>query len=516
MGIDSLAAIDLGSNSFHMVVARRVEAELQVIDRVRELVQLAAGLDAHQHLTADAQDRALECLTRMGQRLRDLAPDRVRAVGTNTLRKARNARAFLERAEAALGHPIEVIAGREEARLIYLGVAHSLADDEGRRLVVDIGGGSTECILGERFEVLEADSLHMGCVSYSLRHFPEGELKRKHMRAAELAARLELVSLERRFRNLGWDAVVGASGTIRAVSDVLKANGWTDGEITPAGLRMLRKAILQADKLSTLALPGLKPERAPVFVGGVAILRSIFESLGIKRMEASGRALREGVLWDLDGRSRHEDVRDRTIRRLVQQYSVDLGQASRVERTAAYLLKLVAGPWELGDPDAAQLLRWAARLHEIGMAVDYTAYHKHGAYLIRYSYMPGFSNDDKLRLAALIRFHRRKLTGSDLSQFSALSQPRYQRLAVLLRVAAVLNRSRSPRPLPYFDVVAEHDALRLVLPADWLEEHPLTRADLAQDAAQIRERGFRLEVVVEGGAAAEAELEQIPEGGESD
>ena len=490
----SLAAVDLGSNSFHMVVARQHEGELRLIDRVRERVQLAAGLDGEQNLTEEAQERALACLTRMGERLRDLQPQRVRAVGTNTLRKARNSRSFLQRAEEALGQPIEIIGGHEEARLIYLGVAHGAADDDGRRLVIDIGGGSTECILGERFDVLEADSLHMGCVSWSLRYFPQGELKRKHMRAAELAARLELVSLERRFRSLGWDTVLGASGTIRAVSGVLAANGWTEGEITPAGLRSLRKAILSAERLETLSLPGLKPERAPVIPGGLAILRAAFESLGIKRMDVSRKALREGVLHDLQGRERHEDVRDSTIRRFVQRYDVDLEQALRVERTALYLLQRAAKGWGLSDPADARLLRWVSRLHEIGMAINYTAYQKHGAYLLQNSHMPGFSRNERQRMAALVRFQRRKTAGSVLTEFPSLAQRRYLRLATLLRLAGLLNRARRARPLPYFGVVAEKESITLRFEADWLEEHPLTRADLELETQNLAEVGITLTV----------------------
>lgn len=495
MPSNSMAAVDLGSNSFHMVVARRVDNELRMVDRMRERVQLAAGLDADQNLTDEAQERALLCLARMGQRLRDLAPARVRAVGTNTLRKAKNAPAFLERAQEALGHPIEIVAGREEARLIYLGVAHFLPDLGRRRLVVDIGGGSTECIVGESLEVLEADSLHMGCVSYSLRFFPEGELKRKHMRAAELAARLELRTLERRFRGLGWDVSFGASGTIQAVSSVLRQNGWTEGEITPTGLRQLRKAIIAAEHIDKLALPGLKPERAPVIPGGVAILQALFESLGIKAMTPSRTALREGVLLDLDGRSQQKDVREHTIRRLVLQHRVDLEQATRVERTATYLLTRLAPAWELEDPEAQRLLRWAARLHEVGLSINYSSYHKHGAYLIANSYMAGFSNDEQRRLASLVRFHRRKVTGIDPVVYADLSAPRYLRLGVILRLAALLNRGRSPRPLPYFAVAAEEEGLSLTFAADWFEEHPLTEEDLRGEAALLKARGVRLRVL---------------------
>ena len=497
MSSNSLAAVDLGSNSFHMVVARRVDNEIRMVDRMRERVQLAAGLDGNQMLTEEAQERALLCLARMGQRLRDLAPARVRAVGTNTLRKARNAPEFLERAHEALGHPIEIIAGREEARLIYLGVAHFLPDDETRSLVVDIGGGSTECIVGEGSHVLEADSLHMGCVSYSLRFFPEGELRRKHLRAAELAARLELRTLERRFRSLGWDVAYGASGTINAVSSVLKQSGWTEGEITPNGLRQLRKAVLAAghrDQLSSL--PGLKSERAAVLPGGVAILQALFESLGIKELRPSRTALREGVLLDLDGRVQQKDVRENTIRRLMLQFRVDLDQAERVERTASYLLGRVAEAWGIDDPEAKHLLRWAARLHEVGLVINYTSYHKHGAYLLEHAHMPGFSNDEKERLAALVRQHRRKLTSSDLSAYAPLKRSRYVHLGVLLRLAVLLNRGRSPRPLPYFGVTpdAEPAGLLLEFPPEWLEEHPLSVEDLNVEQGLLQARGVSLRV----------------------
>ena len=495
MTSNSLAAVDLGSNSFHMVVARRVDNELRMVDRMRERVQLAAGLDADQSLTPEAQESALLCLARMGQRLRDLEPERVRAVGTNTLRKAKNAPAFLARAQEALGHPIEVVAGREEARLIYLGVAHFLPDQGRRRLVVDIGGGSTECIVGEGLDVLEADSLHMGCVSYSLRFFPNGELKRKHLRAAELAARLELRTLERRFRALGWDVAFGASGTIGAVSSVLRQSGWTDGEITANGLRQLRKAILAAEHIDRLALPGLKPERATVIAGGVAILQALFESLGIKTLTPSRTALREGVLLDLDGRSQAKDVREHTIRRLVLQHRVDLEQATRVERTATYLLSRLAPAWELEDPEAQRLIRWAARLHEVGLSINYSSYHKHGAYLIEHSYMAGFSNDEQRRLSALVRFHRRKVTGQDLTSFVALNTPRYLRLGVILRLAALLNRGRSPRPLPYFGVTAEEEGLSLSFSRDWFEKHPLTEEDLNGEALLLKARGIRLRIL---------------------
>ena len=488
------AAVDLGSNSFHMVIARVDEHDLRIVDRIREPVQLAMGLDEREHLSEDAQARALECLSRFGQRLRDMPATSVRAVGTNTLRKAKNARAFLARAQKALGHRVEIVSGTEEARLIYLGVAHSLSDDEGRRLVVDIGGGSTECILGERFEPLRADSLHMGCVSWSKRFFPDGRLRREAFKEAELAARLELQTIERRFRNLGWEAAVGASGTVVTIAEIVRQQGWAEQGITRASLRKLRKALVGAEAVGKLALPTLKPERAAVLPGGLAILSAIFDALEVEELRPSTGALREGVLYDLLGRIRHEDVRDRTIRRFVERFNVDQEQAARVERTAVALHRQVRAAWGLGSPDVRHFLEWGARLHEIGLAVTYSSYQKHGAYLVQHADMPGFSNDDKHVLATLVLGHRRKLLRPVASEPLTWSDEALLRMVVLLRLAVLLNRSRSPRTLPALEVRPTKTGLALAFPPGWLEEHPLTVADLAQERPLLAAAGVTLDV----------------------
>jgi exopolyphosphatase / guanosine-5'-triphosphate,3'-diphosphate pyrophosphatase len=487
------AAVDLGSNSFHMVIARVEEHDLRIMDRIKEPVQLAGGFDGKKNLTEEAQGRALACLERFGQRLREMPPQYVRAVGTNTLRKAKNARDLLARARKALGHPIEVISGREEARLIYLGVSHTISDAPGRRLVVDIGGGSTECILGEGFDAIQADSLHMGCVGYSLRFFEGGKLRREAFREAQIAARLELQTIERRYRAFGWESCIGSSGTIEAIADILRAAGWSEpGVITKQGLRKLRKTMVAAGAVSKLELPTLSPNRAGVLPGGLAILLGAFESFGIESMKPCSGALREGVIYDLLGRIRHEDVRDRTIRRFVERYGVDLEQAARVERTAVYLLKQAAKPWQLDDPELRHLLEWAARLHEIGLAIAYTSYHKHGAYLIERSDMPGFSNDDQQALAALVRTHRRKTTRALFPEGIRYGVDAMQRLAALLRLAVLLNRSRSVRPLPTLALTASKDGLKLEFPAGWLDEHPLSRADLEEERPYMRPLGIDL------------------------
>ncbi|ABA58852.1 Exopolyphosphatase [Nitrosococcus oceani ATCC 19707] len=493
---DTLAAIDLGSNSFHMIIARVVrEGQLQVLDRLREMVQLAAGLDEAGCLSETAQERALNCLARFGQRLRHLPPWAIRAVGTNTLRQANNADEFLKRASAALGHPIEVIAGDEEARLIYLGVSHALDFDNARRLVVDIGGGSTEFIIGEGAEEGRyRQSIEMGCVRYSRCFFPQGELNKAAMRQAEIAARTMLQDFEQSFRHLGWEEAIGASGTIRTVARVVAAQGWCgSGTITATSLKALVNRMIEAGHIKRLKFEGLSAERGPVFPGGVAVLKGIFESLGIERMMVSDGALREGLLYDLIGRICHEDVRDRTVADLAQRYHVDQFHACRVKNTALALLEAAASLWELEEEHALSLA-WGAILHEAGLALSHSQYHKHGAYLLAYGDLPGFSQQEQQVLAFLVRGHRRKLPIAKLDLLPEdLRQPTL-RLCLLLRLAVLLNRNRSPVVLPPLTFKAEKNTLKLRFPDGWLLQHPLTEADLVQEATYIKAAGYRLKI----------------------
>jgi len=493
---ESVAAVDLGSNSFHMVVARVVDdTHFHVVDRLRERVVLAAGLDEQLRLSEKAQARAVACLERFGQRLRELPMHRVRAVGTSALRQAGNAREFLPAAQAALGHPIEIIGGSEEARLIYLGVSHSLADDHGRRLVVDIGGGSTECVLGERFEAIRTDSLGMGCVSYSLRFFADGKVRGEDFRRAEIAARLKLEPIERRYLESGWDSCVGSSGTILAVDALLRQHGWSERGVTLAGLRQLKKALIAAGTHAKIAaIPGVQPERAAVLPGGVAILTALFEALGVEQMVTTHGSMREGLLFDLLGRIRHEDVRDRTIRQFCQRYLVDMDQAARVERLALHCLDQLASSWSIDPVFGRQLLGWAARLHEIGLSIAYAGYHRHSAYLVANSDMPGFSRADQALLAAMLLGQRKKLSREIFAALPTQELELALRLCVLLRLAVRLSRSRSPRPHPPFTVSARKSGLELSFPPDWIEAHPLTHADLIEEAGKLQGVGFELRV----------------------
>ncbi len=500
-----VVAVDLGSNSFHILAARFDGGRLSVVDRLRERIALAAGLDDAGNLTPEMQEAALACLRRFGQRLRDVPAKNVRAVGTNTLRAAKNSAQFLPKFERALGHSIDIVPGREEARLSYLGVCHTEPDAAGRRLVCDIGGGSTEITLGERFDPLLAECLYMGCVSWTRRHFGNGRITRKRFREARIAARLEVQTIVRTFRAMGWEECLGASGTIRTIADALRAAGKTDagradgqgaGEaITSEGLEWLLGRILAAGHAEKIDIEGIDEERAGVIAGGLAILMAVFDQMGIDRMRVAQGGLREGVLWDLLGRIRHEDVRDRTIRGFAARHRVDNEQAARVERTALRLFAEAESAWDLnGDGEARNMLAWAAQLHEVGLSVTYSGHHKHGAYLLRNSDMPGFSRHEQDVLAAIVHEHRRSVGASGFEPLPGAWRDRAVRLTLLLRLAVRLHRSRTARALPRIGLRFTPDRIELTFPAKWLDRHPLTRADLEEEAAEIRGAGYTLRV----------------------
>jgi exopolyphosphatase/guanosine-5'-triphosphate,3'-diphosphate pyrophosphatase len=386
-----MAAVDLGSNSFHMVVARVHHGQLAIVDRLREMVRLASGLGTGGYLDSESQDRALAALRRFGQRLKDMHAAQVRVVGTNTLRKAKNTDAFLSAAEDALGHPVEVISGIEEARLVYLGVSHHIDGSSGHTLVVDIGGGSTELIIGEGFDPIAMESLTIGCVGLSEKFFEGGRISHKRFTRARLAASQELRPVAAKFRRLGWNLAVGSSGTIRTAESVIGGLGLEDDGITLAALETVIERMIEARHVEKLSLSGLGMDRAPVFGGGIAILAEFMRELKVERMAVSDGALREGLLYDMIGRRRHEDAREVSIRALQSRFHVDTEQAERVEQTAADLLEKVAGDWDLADPRYAQLLQWAARLHEVGLDIAHSKHHLHGGYLLANADLPGFA-----------------------------------------------------------------------------------------------------------------------------
>lgn len=485
-----LAALDLGSNSFHLLVAQESNGRLQVVDRIKEMVRLADGLTEDKSLSAEVIGRGLDCLDRFSQRLRGLAPEDIRVVGTNTLRRARDAQSFLDEAERILGTKVEIISGREEARLIYLGVSHALEDTADRRLVVDIGGGSTELILGKRFRTEVMESLHMGCVGMTKRCFGDGKLRAAQFKTAINLARQELGPVEQVYKEAGWDITIGASGTILAVQDIVSELFPEATSITLDSLKRIKKALIDTRQIDRIDLPGLPNERAPVFAGGLAVLIGIFESLGVREMQATSGALREGLIYDLLGRVQDQDVRERTVRGLVDRYQIDQNHGRRIRETAIGLLAQAAGPWKLTEPTDKLLLAWAADLHEIGMDIAHSSYHKHGCYLLENMDMQGFSRLDQHDLAVLVRVHRRKFPVDDIEMSTRL-----RRLAVLLRISVVLHRSRTGDPLPHVSFRARGNQIKLEFPDEWLSKHPLTQLDLDQEASYLKTIGHTLTVI---------------------
>ena len=483
-----IAAIDLGSNSFHMVVAKADSGEIRILERLGEKVQLAAGIDDARQLSEEAMQRGLDCLKRFAQLINGLPLGAVRIVGTNALREARNRGEFIRRAEGILGHPVEVISGREEARLIYLGVSHTLADTPGKRLVADIGGGSTEFIIGQRFEPLLRESLQMGCVSYTQRYFKDGKITPARYAQAYTAARLEIMGIENALHRLGWDEAIGSSGTIRAIGLALKANGQGNGEVNAEGLAWLKRKLFKLGDVDKIDFDGIKADRRTIFPAGLAILEAIFDALALQRMDHCEGALREGVLYDLLGRHHHEDVRERTLSSLMERYHADREQAARVEHKALQALEQVATAWDLEDEMYRDLLSWAAKVHEIGLDIAHYHYHKHGAYLIEHSDLSGFSREDQQMLALLVRGHRRNIPKDKFAEFGAHGA-KLIRLCVLLRFAILFHHIRGTQEMPEVQLHAAGDHLDVVFPTGWLENNQLTQADFEQEAQWLARVG---------------------------
>lgn len=490
---DNIAAIDLGSNSFHMIIGRVVDGHLQVVDRMKEMVQFATGLDEQRRLSQDARERALACLARFGQRLHSVPNSQIRAVGTNTLRQARNSRGFLDRAEALLGCPVEVISGIEEARLIYLGVAHSTAAIQGQRLVIDIGGGSTELIIGQGFESLYLESLHMGCVSMTQRHLPANKITATRLNNAIMAARLELEAVREHYHELGWEIATGASGTIRTIRSIVHKEQWSRDGISRESMRLLQGMLLSAGSMEKLLERwSLSPERAAVLPGGFAVLQGLFDGLKLNHLQVSDGALREGVVYDLLGRSRHEDVRERTIAMLTQRYAIDTEQAARVQETVTALYQQVCVDWKIDDPRLQQILQWAAALHELGLGIAHSQYHKHGGYILRYADLPGFSRSEQQLVAVLVRGHRRKFPQGAFDDLPKRLAKLTRRLCVLLRLAVVLHRGHRRRQLGEIKAQAHKSDLHLKFADGWLQENPLSRADLEAEQHYLKRGDFCL------------------------
>jgi exopolyphosphatase/guanosine-5'-triphosphate,3'-diphosphate pyrophosphatase len=491
-----LAAIDLGSNSFRLELARIEGSRVEPVDRLREPVRLAGGLTKDKRLDADSQTRGLAALARFGERLRGLDARAVRAVGTNTLRVARNAGDFLRRGETALGYPIEVIAGREEARLIWVGVTHLLPKNEEPRMVVDIGGGSTEFVVGKGFgEPHLMESIYMGCVGWSKRFFPDEELDRSSFRSAELAARRELQVIEKAVRKSGWHDAVGSSGTARAISQALIATGLSDGTITADGMESLRDAMIDAGTVSALALPGLKPDRLQVLPGGLAIMSAIFRELAVDSMLPANGGLCDGLIHDQIARygfPNHHDRRSSTVAHLMSLYNVDQGQVARVEQTALVLfasLKELAGE---RYESLALALSHAARLHEVGLVIAHNGYHKHSAYIVEQSDMPGFTSMEQALIASLVLGQTGKLPKME----GRLRERADWGALLCLRIGVLIHRSRGDGTPVALDLQPTPKRFVLSVDRHWLESNPLTDYALSGEVDEWKKIDMALDVSV--------------------
>ncbi|CAM4137708.1 exopolyphosphatase [Psychrobacter arenosus] len=492
-----MAAIDIGSNSFHLAIARLDHGEVRKVASMSEKVQLAAGLDEDNILSEEAQQRGLDCLSRFVGRLESVSADRLRIVATNALRQAKNADEFIRRANEILPKPIEIIAGREEARLIYLGVSHTNASSD-KRLVVDIGGGSTEFIIGQEFDPILTESLQMGCVAFTKSFFEDGNITEKAFEKAIAAARKEILAISGRYQKTGWSSVIGSSGTIKAARNVLVSKGWADDQerITYQGLKSLEKLLIKVGDVNDIELEGVKEHRKAVFPAGVAVLRAVMKVFGIDTITYSDGALREGVMYDMLGRFASEDVRDRSVEALIKRYSVDKKQAKRVVKTSHCLFEQVQAQLGLTTEDD-DLLRRAAFLYEIGLAISHSGYHRHSAYLLEHSDVPGFSQVDQLRISQLVQHHRRKLKAEGYARTIAAGGESLIYLCLILRLAVLAHHSRSDFQRPVLNLnLVDQTHWQITVDAD-SDDYPLLVSDLKDEVSQFGKWGVELEVVTE-------------------
>lgn len=496
-----IAAVDLGSNSFHMVVARIVKGDIQLLHREKQKVQLAEGLNDDLVLSEEAIERGLNVLRQFADTLQPFAPQSVRVIATYTLRRAKNAATFLRRAKTLFPFPIEVISGQEEARFIYQGVAH-FEHFNGKRLVIDIGGGSTEFALGDGMQPLRLSSRNMGCVSYAKSHFPGGKISARRFNKAIIQAEQELEPIVSSFRATGWQQVVGTSGTIKTIRDIVLSFGWTQGPVELSHLLQLRDYLLNFDNSTELELPGLTDDRKLLLCSGLSILIAAFQMLQLEQLVYVDAALREGVLYEMSDRMQDLDIRQQTMYSLLQRYDIDQAQANRVKGTALALLELVRDSWQLDDEDAL-LLGFAATMYEIGLHINSSGVQKHSAYILQNANLPGFNQEQQSLLSCLVRFHRRKIRADEIPYFSLYELPKVINLLVLLRLAVLLNQKRRDDFLPPLTAIAKVQYLQLQLAPEWLQLQNVLAADLLQEQKILKKIAFKLDIPT---------LQDLPEG----
>lgn len=493
-----LAAVDLGSNSFRLSVGRieerNGEAHVFAIDRLKETVRLAAGLDDNKILSDEAIQRAVGVLKRFSERIQDFHPSQVRAIATNTFRVAKNREILLQKAEEALGFPIQVVSGPEEARLVFSGVAHELPISDKNRLVIDIGGGSTEFIIGKGYQAVLVKSLLVGCVSFTKLYFPGGSVTAEAFKKAEINARNQIQVLSKSYRKLGWAEAFGSSGSAKAIVAVLQASGFSERGITLEGMEKLKKVLIKTGSANSPLLLDLKDDRIEVLPAGLAIMMAAFKELKIQQMNQGEGALRVGVLYDMLGRKTDSDIRAGTVAQYMHRYRVDTRQAARVRLLAEALygpaLTLSKKEQEEWPHDLRLLLSWACDLHEVGLSISQSSYHRHSSYVLQYADMPGFSKDEQTILSRLNLLSQGKLSKADIN---ALADEEWQAI-LCMRLAIMLLRNRQAIHLENLALEIKDKHICLSVSKRWLANHPLTEFSLNNEKQDWEGSGFKFTI----------------------
>lgn len=476
------AAVDLGSNSFHMIICRVNDQSVEVLDRVKDMVQIARGMSGS-GIASDAQQRAIDCLSRFAERLRGIPPEQIRAVGTKSLRSAKNSAFFLAEAEQALGHPIDIISGYEEARLVYKGLFHSVANDSTKRLVIDIGGASTEFIIGDSNDPILLESLSFGCVSATEMYGLRNEITRQHMNQVYLSVCADIEAIRLAYLRTGWDIVYGTSGTMKAVADLLaEADG--GAIIRASSLNDLYHTLIDNPEHTLKSVTKLRRDVLPA---GIALLRAIFDELRIDKIHVADASLKDGLIYDTLGRLNNVDAREHAVAALQQQYRVDQIQASRVAQASVQLLRQIDTP-SLPGVSRTKILTWAAQLHETGLGISHSSHHNHGYYILRHSDLAGFGRYEQYILASLVRCHRKKLHADRLEGLDQRAKLAILPLVLCLRLAVILSRRREDLEFqPTLSGFGEKYVVKF--PTGWLTNNPLTAEGLRQEPLQFANLG---------------------------
>ncbi|MDO7083818.1 guanosine-5'-triphosphate,3'-diphosphate pyrophosphatase [Pseudocolwellia sp. AS88] len=487
------AVIDLGSNSFHMLITRLVANSVQTVDRVKRKVRLASGLNNENELSNEAMLRGLECLNFFAERLQDIPPDNIRIVATATLRLATNSQEFISKAEIVLGHKIVVLSGLQEAETIYLGVAHTSASED-KRLVIDIGGASTELIVGNAFDAIKVCSVDMGCVTYNQQFFIGGELSKNNMDNAKNAAKAMLAPIVHEYKDVGWQSVLSGSGTIQALAEILRASH-QPAIVSLPFLYSLETALINSKNIDNIAITGLTIERQPVFASGLAILIAIFESLDLIELQLSSGALREGLLYEMLPDMRQINIRQRTVNSIAERFHVDKEHAFRVSNQAQVIFDIFAQQLPLEKDNSFKLLLASCALHEIGLLLEFKNQQEHGAYMIANSDLPGFDQVDKQLLATLIQLQKSNIDLIKLKEQTATSYENACYLLIILRLAIIFCQRRNDNELSAININISNRNISFQLPQRWIKAHPLIIDELTQESLYLGVLGMSLTVL---------------------